>query len=1188
MDFQSSYNRNEFLKFLRNDFLWEKFEEHVEQTSIIKEFKSSFFTSITKLWVVEEFDNLIVLEIEHKSKNDARISLTKDIFKLLREFELEWLVRQNALVILKNPDTQQYRFSLLTTTYNEDFEEKLSNPKRYSFLLGKWEKTKTPTEYLINKWKVDSFETLISRFDVEVVRKEFFNDYLTLYIRLYKAIIDDKEFVSLLKTQKIELVSFTKNLLWKIVFLYFIQKKWWLWVEVDKQYWVDWDKNFMRSFWDNFKSDKKTVWENTGFFYNDYLEHLFYEWLNKDNRDDNDLSDYFDFKVPYLNGWLFKKDYEKWNKNESKIINDIFSNKTDSFEWDGILDIFDTYNFTIDEDDLYDSDIAIDPEMLGRIFEKMISISEDNIDEIIKIYDKKWKLEIGKELNKKFGAFYTPREIVHYMTKESIISYLVNNLKWNKEDKLKREQKEAKIRTLFELKEKFLITKSEITEEIFEELADIIEDIDDLLKKVKILDPAIGSGAFPMWILHEVSSIRYYIYWVFYNTFWMNSSEFLIPHPNTLLRGEGKKVVSMYKIKRDIIKNNIFWVDISAWAIDIAKLRFWLSLVVEEETPEPLPNFEFKFVCANTLIPLAEEEWQAHLEFEKELKVETLRKYMGQYYNADSNKDKEEYKALISKYLWFWKNITMDFWTKSERTKQLETYEPFNPNHSTEFFDPSLMMGNTKFDIVIGNPPYIWEKWNSWIFKLYKSNINWKDFTKKRANLYYLFLIYWLKILKNDWVITYIIPNDLLTSDYSSHIRTNLYNNSYFKLIFDFNNNEVFEWVWTKAMIIAYWKKLLNNWKVNFRKYKNFKWFRKNILLEKYDTNDVKNSDLDSKYWNFTNNDLEFDNVNIEYYWLTTQVWIQTWCNDISWKVFNKVVKYYPEFESSYWLWIYVLKYWIDFKKSWESYYINNSIDKKNKKWKLLSELELEFIKPIYTWNIIWKWNVKPNDKYVIWLNKENYNSDILLDIPNIIKHLDNYKIFLINRNAKDFIDLNIFDNTFDKWKLYNRDWDTQSTLWKWNYYLLQKYAYWLNFEDSKIAWQSRWNINFYYSKNIFYWLSSINFIYSKLIPEYLNKFSKEEILLLINWILNSSLLKKYYEWNNNTWTKIKNIPIIKINQDNLKQLKICFSIINNVKKLLESWLNKDILENEIDEMVYELYGLTKEEIDLVEESLKK
>ena len=129
-------------------------------------------------------------------------------------------------------------------------------------------------------------------------------------------------------------------------------------------------------------------------------------------------------KIPYLNGGLFKEDYKTWADFDAKVSNDIFSNGKD-----GILDIFDTYNFTIDEDDLYDSEVAVDPEMLGKIFEKMISVSSDNIDEIVSVYRQKGKIQIGKELNKKFGAFYTPREIVHYMTRESLIAYLSNGLK---------------------------------------------------------------------------------------------------------------------------------------------------------------------------------------------------------------------------------------------------------------------------------------------------------------------------------------------------------------------------------------------------------------------------------------------------------------------------------------------------------------------------------------------------------------------------------------------------------------------------------------------------------------------------------------------------------------------------------------------------------------------------------------
>ena len=658
--------------------------------------------------------------VEQSSLSDPRVSVTKEIFQTLADAG-----HRRAIVAIHNTESDIWRLSLVTMTLDVDEKDRIvrhyTDARRFSFLLGNGEKTRTPEQQLTKR--VESFEELFAVFDVEVVRKEFFDNYLELYLRLYQEVAWDESFTQNLKNQKIDLVTFTKTLLGKIVFLYFIQKKWWLGVQKDGIYWRDGNKDFMRWLWDDFvKNDGKTVWEKTGFFYNDYLEHLFYEWLNKDNRDNDDLNEYFNFKVPYLNGWLFKRDYENWNTNQSYISNDIFSNTDKS----GILDIFDMYNFTIDEDDLYDKEVAVDPEMLGKIFEKMISISSDNIDEILSEYNKntdskrKKKVVVDNVLNKKLGAFYTPREIVHYMTKESLIAYLLNNLKW------KREENEEKIWKLFEFKERFLqwdqITHGEYKEE-FESVYDIICAVDTLLSKVKILDPAIGSGAFPMGLLHEISTLRYYIYEIFYkyldvslrsakNTIWREDIQiqgFPIDFWEAIDEySDESGNISMYKIKREVIQNNIYGVDISAGAIEIARLRFWLSLVVDEEIPEPLPNFEFKFVCANTLIPLEESHQQS---IEKEINLDTLKNYMSKFYNAQTNKDKDEWKKRIEKFLWIEKRREMSLEIvdlKSNRTKQLETYEPFNPNHSAEFFDPSLMMGNGKFDIVIGNPPYWW------------------------------------------------------------------------------------------------------------------------------------------------------------------------------------------------------------------------------------------------------------------------------------------------------------------------------------------------------------------------------------------------------------------------------------------------------------------------------------------------
>jgi len=391
--------------------------------------------------------------VEHRWLSDPRVSLTKEIFRTLSEAG-----HRRALVAIFHPDSSTWRLSLVTMTLDIDNHGKLtreySNARRYSFLLWENEKIKTPTDSLL-KWDVvHSFDNLMERFSVEVVRQKFFDQYVDLFVQLYIAVSNDTWLVRILQDGSVSQVKFTKNLLWKIIFIYFIQKKWWLGLGRDEK-WGQGDKNFMRGLWERFTSWDTFVRPSTGNFYNDYLEHLFYNWFNKDRRDDEAYEPNMRMKVPYLNGGLFKEDYRNWEHFDAKISNDIFSNSKNT----GILDIFDIYNFTIDEDDLFDSEIAVDPEMLWKIFEKMISVSQDNIEEIVVLYSGKWKVEINTELNKKFWAYYTPREIVHYITRESIVAYLVNWLSGN------REENESKVRFLIYSKDRHLSKKWDIENE---------------------------------------------------------------------------------------------------------------------------------------------------------------------------------------------------------------------------------------------------------------------------------------------------------------------------------------------------------------------------------------------------------------------------------------------------------------------------------------------------------------------------------------------------------------------------------------------------------------------------------------------------------------------------------------------------------------------------------------------------
>lgn len=1117
MDFQKSYNRQEFLRFLRNDFLKESFLEHIEETDLVKKINSRFFTKITKLWTALDLDNLIVLEIEHKSKNDARIGLTKDIFKLLRQYELEWIIRQHALVILTNPDLpDQYRLSLLTTTYNEKFEEKLSNPKRFSYLLWVWEKIKTANDFLLEKWNIKDFNDLENRFKVEVVRDNFFNDYLNLYVRLYKSIVEANDFYELLLDNKVDIVSFTKNLLGKIVFLYFIQKKWWF---KNKETWI-WDNLFFKSIWDDFnnKWEKNSI-EKEKYFYNDYLEYIFYEWLNIESRD-SEFSKNFWWEIPYLNWWLFKEDYSNWKENIAKISNDVFANEKENW----ILDIFNLYNFTIDEDDLYDKEIAIDPEMLWKIFEKMISVDSININKIVETYNEKSSKKRGEFItmdienwnvwnnNKKLWAFYTPREIVHYMTKESLINYLINNLDWKKEDK------EKKVRDLFDFKDKYLTDNDLSIEKIkndFENIKSIIIEVDEKIKKVKILDPAIGSGAFPMWILHEISTLRYYIY------------DVLIKH----ILWE-KSNISMYRVKKEIIENNIYWVDIEPGAIDIARLRFWLSLIVDEETPEPLPNFEFKFVCANTLLPIEKEEKQLDMEWfiKEEAKLETLKKYKWEYFNISDKEKKEALKNRIRNYTAL--NNQQEFWyIPSKRAVQFnEFWSNFdNPKYSHSFFDPSLMMSEWRgFDIVIWNPPYIRHediKELKPLLKDYYTTYSWT------SDLYCYFYEKWFTLLKQWWILSYITSNKFLKAKYWENIRKLFKNETIIKDIIDFWWYKVFDNATVDSIIFQFekWFKPSNNfWVLEVKeKFINLKYY---FDKEKFD---VKQENLSNNSWTLWNNKILELKEKIEKQWIKLKdycwepkVWIKTWLNKIL--IVDKNLKN---------------------KIIWDNY------------------IEDKIFKKVIFWKNITKYYSNFNNFFLIF---PYIFDDNIWELKNI--DLDNFP------NTKSYL-LNFYNDLKNRATFNN---------WKKEWFELQQINKNINFDSWYITFPDIWQKpSFSYQNG--YSVDMTWFI-----------IDKDDKYLL--WLLNSKLIYFYFTliasklWNK--WFRFKNqfINQLPIKQISIEEQKEIIFLVDEILKITNTaWYNpKNIpeeqkeLENKIDRIVYELYWLEKEDIDVIEESLEK
>jgi len=459
-------------------------------------------------------------------------------------------MKDAALAAYVAPDQGDWRFSLVKMDYKFEkgksgkvkVKEEFTPARRWSFLVGANEKSHTAQSRLVNILADDkqapTFAELENAFDIETVTKEFFLKYRELFLRtkeaLDKVVRKDPKTRADFEAKGVDTVNFAKKLLGQIVFLYFLQKKGWFGVGRDDD-WGTGSKHFLRQLFEKHKSDTgipacnslstdKNVCATIGKnFFNDILEPLFYEALRIDRSHDDDYYSRFNCKIPFLNGGLFDPigNYD-WEHTDINLPNDLFSNSRQTKEGDtgdGILDVFDRYNFTVREDEPLEKEVAIDPELLGKAYEKFNTIRPDNFDEFTQAL-KSGKTGEENKFNKKFGVYYTPREIVHYMCKQSLINYLYTvgadgNPPIKKED----------IEDLIEVGE--MITEHEATALIKQEnirngiqksteytalLSDSIRAnaaaIDQWLEEITVCDPAVGSGAFPVGMMNEIVRAR--------------------------------------------------------------------------------------------------------------------------------------------------------------------------------------------------------------------------------------------------------------------------------------------------------------------------------------------------------------------------------------------------------------------------------------------------------------------------------------------------------------------------------------------------------------------------------------------------------------------------------------------------------------------------------------------------------
>ena len=763
MEFNKAYSRDEFLSFLRVNFLPEDFNQEISTVENPVQFQ--YTQQVTRLGECESL-GLVVYEVRHSSKHDARVGLTKEAFRLLADEFCE-----RALVFfVPEDDNSNYRFSLIEITLDQSesssrVSRRYSNPHRYSYYLGEGIPTHTPKKYL--KSRVVDIVDLRKRFSVEVLSDEFFEEFDKLYScepypncepgfieefeanpEMLEPFLDKSQ--EDVEKQKKPMRDYVKKLMGRLVFMQFLQKKGWLGVPADTNDWNGGNEHFLQDIF------KASSCRDT--FLDDVLEPLFFEYLNtpEELRKKRYLTiDGKDYKVPYLNGGLFEQ--TDLDRKPSRFSSGLFQR---------LFDLFDLYNFTVDENDPDDVQVGVDPEMLGRIFENQL---EDNNDK---------------------GAFYTPKPIVQYMCRESLIAYLQTNV----EDEFNREC----IRAFVDTHDKEYLS-------VYQQ-----KDVLAKLKSVSICDPAIGSGAFPVGLLKEL----------FY------------------CRQELEPIASAADTKKQIIQENIYGVDIEQGAVDIARLRFWLSIVVDCERPEPLPNLDYKIVTGNSLLTTFN---NAYIDLRLKTVIngryvtrssvpairmskKALLAEQRRFYNLNGE---EKYRSSIAikkhilDIIWFQLDYERNARKEDNRqvldvfgVKKVEQIPEFSEERQTlfnyceflqreleddskslkerseislPFFDWEIIFSDIfdqpedekGFDIVIGNPPYfVYEGNNKDELPNLRKQDEFKIAFGGKLNAYKLFLACSLKkLIKKDGINCFIFQNSFLADQQATNLRNYVLNN---------------------------------------------------------------------------------------------------------------------------------------------------------------------------------------------------------------------------------------------------------------------------------------------------------------------------------------------------------------------------------------------------------------------------
>jgi hypothetical protein len=743
------------------------------------------------------------------------VNLKTNVWLKINKIGLRMLLRNvykyevdGALIVFVQD--KKWRFSYVSEIRVEEGKQE-TEPKRYTYLFGEGEVCRTASDrFSLIHGKSCTLDDISDAFSVDKLNKEFFNKYKSFYHEFcnfladpengYRKLFIDKRESSKIRQEK-PIRDFVKILLGRFVFLHFLQKKAWLGVPSSSGKWENGNTHFMQNLFKICPIPNK--------FHSRYLRKLFFETINTRRKDDlapMELGE--NIRIPYLNGGLFDTDIS--------FFHDIDFPSGLFFR---LLDFFEQFNFTIDENSPDDQEVGIDPEMLGHIFENLL------------------------EENREKGAFYTPKEIVHYMCQESLLQYLITNLPdCDKKDG-------ANCKALDDFVRKSFIEDPKNPNNFIVKNARMIND---LLDNLKICDPAIGSGAFPMGMLREILNMKSIV----------------------------NMTIDRAQVKKNIIQNTIYGVDIDKGAVDIARLRFWLALIVDDDEPRPLPNLDYKIMQGNSLLEQYEgidlsksvmfdepsvtfvnpqtniftgtvEDPLLRYNFSSEDKS-SIKKLIDEYFQEEDKERKTEIHKKIDRIVLnhidkslelFEKNLLIDIeglkqtlirkqelnQKKDKTLREIEKRQvqlaqkgearkkliDFENTSDRPYFLWHLYFGDVfkkgGFDIIIGNPPFIQlQSMGKDCDALEQDGFS--TFTRT-GDVYCLFYEQGRNLLKQNGVLIFITSNKWMNAAYGKNLRQFFLENTNPLLLIDFSKTVIFPAAVVFVNILLF-KKQANNFKI--------------------------------------------------------------------------------------------------------------------------------------------------------------------------------------------------------------------------------------------------------------------------------------------------------------------------------------------------------------------------------------